>query len=49
MLIRDNRYAVTNVFVGFLWRNWPIGFDIDSDEWGIVVGKYYVGWLFRKD
>lgn len=47
MFITHRKYAVTNKFRGFLWRSWPIGVDIDSDAWGVVAGKYYVGWTWE--
>lgn len=48
MLIKHNRYAVTDVFRGFIWDGWAVvGFDIDSDAWGVVVGKFYAGWTWE--
>ena len=47
MLVKHRKYAVTNRFVGFLWFNWPIGLDIDSDAWAVVAGSFYAGWLWE--
>lgn len=48
MLVKHARYAVTNVFCGLIWKGRAlVGLDLDSDAVGIIVGRYYAGWMWQ--
>jgi hypothetical protein len=43
------RYSTTNCFRGFIRAKGVavFGVDLDSDAVGIIVGKYYAGWMWQ--
>lgn len=48
MLITHDKYEVTHLFIGLIWKGRAvIGVDLDSDAWGLVAGKYYAGWKWE--
>lgn len=48
VLITHDKYEVTHLFVGFIWKGRAIvGVDLDHDAWGLVAGKYYAGWKWE--
>jgi len=48
MWIIHSRYEATSCFIGLIWQGWAVvGLDIARDAWGIILGKYYLGWYWE--
>lgn len=51
MLYRTRHYEVTSGFIGLIWQGGVtvIGVDLSAWAWGVVLGRWYIGWYAEKE